>query len=202
VNLSDVLSNSKRRRAAKRRGRGRGTGLGKTAGRGHKGAAARSGFKHRYHYEGGQIPMIRHMPKRGFSNVRFETRHDVINLGDLEKHFQDGDTVRLEALAERGLISPVHGRLKVLAGGDLKKKLAIVAYAASESAIKKIEAAGAKLELTGPVKKKKRPPPPRPAAQPKKKGKGGEEEGEGAAPAPQESRGGDGKKGEKKKKGE
>jgi large subunit ribosomal protein L15 len=202
VNLSDVLSNSTRRRAAKRRGRGRGTGLGKTAGRGHKGAAARSGFKHRYHYEGGQIPMIRHMPKRGFSNVRFETRHDVINLGDLEKHFQDGDTVRLEALAERGLISPVHGRLKVLAGGDLKKKLAIVAYAASESAIKKIEAAGAKLELTGPVKKKKRPPPPRPAAQPKKKGKGGEEEGEGAAPAPQESRGGDGKKGEKKKKGE
>jgi large subunit ribosomal protein L15 len=190
MNLSDVLSKSKRRRGSKRRGRGRGTGLGKTAGRGHKGAAARSGFKHRYHYEGGQIPMIRHMPKRGFSNVRFAMKHDVINLTDLEKHFEEGETVRLEALAERGLIDPVHGRLKVLGGGDLKKKLSIVAYSASESAIRKIEAAGAKLELTGPPKKKKKPPPPRPAAdagKKKKKAKAGGEEAEGAEPAPEEA---------------
>ena len=187
MNLSDILSKSKRRRTSKRRGRGRGTGLGKTSGRGSKGAASRSGFKHRYHYEGGQIPMIRHMPKRGFSNARFATKHDVVNLGELEKHFQEGDTVRLDVLVERGLIDLCHGRLKVLGGGDLKKKIAIVAYAASESAIKKVEAAGAKLEIIGPPKKKKRPPPPRPAAPPPKKRKGGDEEGEAAAePAPED----------------
>jgi len=194
--LADVNSQGGKRAGRKRRGRGRGTGLGKTSGRGHKGAAARSGWKRRYHYEGGQVPMVRHMPKRGFSNYLFERKHDVVNLGEIERSFDAGETVRLEALVERGLIKPKHGRLKVLAEGELKKKVHIVAHAVSEAALKKIEAAGAVLENIGPPKKKKKKPVPRPAAP--KPSKGGEE----APEEPQAKKGaekqGGGEGGEKK----
>jgi large subunit ribosomal protein L15 len=175
MNLSDVLARVKKRPSRKRCGRGRGSGLGKTSGRGHKGAAARSGWKRRYHYEGGQVPLARRMPKRGFSNHPFRTRCDVINLTELEGHFQDGEAVRLEVLAARGLLNPIHGRLKVLGNGDLKKKLAVFAYAASASARKKIEAAGGTLETT---RKPRRRPPPR--LPPKPKTKAEEESGGGA----------------------
>ena len=159
--LSDVNAQGGKRSERKRRGRGRGSGLGKTSGRGHKGAAARSGWKRRYHYEGGQIPMVRHMPKRGFSNYLFESKYDVVNLGEIERNFEAGETVRLEVLVERGVVKAKHGRLKVLAEGELKKKVHIVAHAASETALKKIEGVGAVLENIGPPKKKKKPVPPR-----------------------------------------
>jgi len=199
--LADVNSQGGKRASRKRRGRGRGTGLGKTSGRGHKGAAARSGWKRRYHYEGGQIPMVRHMPKRGFSNYLFEKKFDVVNLGEIERSFEAGETIRLEALVERGLIKPKHGRLKVLGEGELKKKVHIVAHAVSEAALKKIEAAGAVLENIGPPRKKKKPVP-RPAAP--KPTKGGAEEGEEQAQAKKgaEKQGGGEKKGGGKKGGE
>jgi large subunit ribosomal protein L15 len=159
VNLSEVVAKVKKRPTRKRCGRGRGSGLGKTSGRGHKGAASRSGWKRRYGYDGGQTSLIRRLPKRGFSNHPFRFRFDVVNLGLLESSFNAGDTVRLETLVERGLVSPEHGRLKVLGTGDLKKKLTVVAYTFSEPALKKIEAAGGKVERIGPPKKIRKPVP-------------------------------------------
>jgi large subunit ribosomal protein L15 len=164
VNVSDVLSKVKKRPSRKRCGRGRGSGLGKTSGRGHKGAASRAGWSRRWGYDGGQTSLLRRLPKRGFTNALFRTRFDVVNLQDLEAGFSDGDTVTLEALAERGLLRPVHGRLKVLGSGALKKKLVVKTYAASASAQAGIAAAGGKVELLGPPKKVWKPkgPPPGP----------------------------------------
>ena len=164
MNLAQVLSKSKGRPSRKRCGRGRGSGLGKTSGRGHKGAASRSGWRRRYGYDGGQTSLIRRLPKRGFSNFPFRQKYDVINLGLLEAGFQDGETVKLESLEERGLLNPFHGRLKVLGGGDIKKKLTVVAFAVSGSARQKIEAAGGKVETLGKPRKKR--PVPRPKAPP------------------------------------
>ncbi len=179
MNLSQVLSKVKKRPTRKRCGRGPGSGLGKTSGRGHKGAASRSGWKRRYGYDGGQTSLIRRLPKRGFTNSRFRTRYDVVNLETLEASFQPGETVRLEVLAERGLVTPQHGRLKVLGGGELKKKLTVVAHALSDSALQKIVAVGGKVENIGPPRKKKKPVfTPRP----KVKAKGGEAATKGAPP--------------------
>ena len=165
VNLSDVLSKAKKRRARKRRGRGQGSGLGKTCGRGYNGAASRSGWSRRYGYDGGGTSLIRRLPKRGFSNFLFRRKYDLVNLETLEARFESGDRVNLEVLAKRRILSPVHGRLKVLARGDIKKKLTVVAHAASETARQKIEAAGGKLEGLEPPRKKKRPPVGKSAAE-------------------------------------
>jgi large subunit ribosomal protein L15 len=156
VNLSDVLAKVKRRPTRKRCGRGRGSGLGKTSGRGHKGAAARSGWRRRYGYDGGQTSLVRRLPKRGFTNARFRRKYDVVNLGLLDSFFGEGDDVRLEVLVARGILNAEHGRLKVLGNGDLKKKLTIAAHSVSESALKKIEASGSKFEPIGPQRKKKK----------------------------------------------
>jgi len=158
VIVSDVLAKVKKRPTRKRCGRGRGSGLGKTSGRGHKGAGARSGFKHRYSYGGGQVPIFRRMPKRGFAYFPFRIRYDVVNLDVLSSHFQAGETVRLETLVERGLLKEEHGRLKILGDGELTKKLNVVAHRVSESARRKIESAGGTVERIGPPPKKKRKP--------------------------------------------
>ncbi len=169
MNLAQVVAKVKKRPNRKRCGRGPGSGLGKTSGRGHKGAASRSGWRRRYGYDGGQTSLIRRLPKRGFTNALFRTRFDVVNLTDIENYFSAGDTVTLDALVSKGIVNAHHGRLKVLGTGDLKKKLTVVAYAASGSAIKKIESAGARIELQGPPRKKPKPVPPRPAPQKPKK---------------------------------
>jgi large subunit ribosomal protein L15 len=153
VKLSDVLSKTGKKRNRKRRGRGPGSGLGKTSGRGHKGAASRSGYRRRLSFEGGQVSLIRHLPKRGFTNAPFRRRFDVVNLAALEKHFDGGASVGLDVLAQRKILKPQHGRLKILGTGSLTKSLKVVAHAVSQAAREKIEAAGGSVELVGPQPK-------------------------------------------------
>jgi large subunit ribosomal protein L15 len=128
-------------RARKRIGRGPGSGSGKTSGRGHKGWGARSGSSTRPGYEGGQMPLYRRVPKRGFTNARFRTDFTVINVDRLEA-FADGDTVDLAVILEHGLASMTTKLLKVLGGGELTRKLTVRAQRFSKSAVAKITAAG------------------------------------------------------------
>ena len=129
----------------KRKGRGHATGNGKTAGRGHKGQKARSGGKIRVGFEGGQMPLARRIPKRGFNNI-FAKPLTAVNLGSLNC-FEDGATVDAAALVEAGVISGCPNGLKVLSNGTLTKKLTVKAAAFSESAKEKIEQAGGKAEV-------------------------------------------------------
>ena len=129
----------------KRKGRGVGTGNGKTGGRGHKGQKARSGGKVRVGFEGGQMPLVRRIPKRGFNKV-FAKPLTAVNLAVLNK-FEDGATVDAAALIEAGIISACPYGLKVLANGSLTKKVTVKAAAFSESAKEKIEQAGGKAEV-------------------------------------------------------
>ena len=129
----------------KRKGRGVGTGNGKTGGRGHKGQKARSGGKVRVGFEGGQMPLVRRIPKRGFNNV-FAKPLTAVNLAQLNK-FEDGAVVDAAALVEAGIIDACPYGLKVLANGALTKKVTVKAAAFSESAKEKIEQAGGKAEV-------------------------------------------------------
>ncbi len=129
----------------KRKGRGHGSGNGKTGGRGHKGQKARSGGKVRAGFEGGQMPLVRRVPKRGFINV-FAKPLTAINLAVLNR-FEDGAVVDAEALIEKGILSECPYGLKVLANGNLTKKITVKASAFSESAKEKIEQAGGKAEV-------------------------------------------------------
>ncbi len=133
------------RRTAKRKGRGSGSGLGKTAGRGHKGLKARSGGKVPLASEGGQMPLVRRMPKRGFSNARFRKEFAVVNVRDLNA-LEDGTEVSLELILERGLAPKKSKLLKILGEGDLERKLEITAHRFSASAREKIEKAGGKVK--------------------------------------------------------
>ena len=129
----------------KRKGRGHGSGNGKTAGRGHKGQKARSGGKVRAGFEGGQMPLVRRVPKRGFNNI-FAKPLTAINLTVLNR-FEDGAVVDAAALIEKGIISECPYGLKVLANGNLTKNITVKAAAFSESAKEKIEQAGGKAEV-------------------------------------------------------
>ena len=129
----------------KRKGRGHGTGNGKTAGRGHKGQKARSGGGTRIGFEGGQMPLARRIPKRGFNNI-FAKPLDAINLAMLDK-FEDGAVVDLQAMLDAGLLAKSKYGVKVLGGGEITKKLTVKAAAFSETAKQKIEAAGGKAEV-------------------------------------------------------
>ena len=129
----------------KRKGRGHGSGNGKTGGRGHKGQKARSGGKVRAGFEGGQMPLVRRVPKRGFNNV-FAKPLTAINLAVLNR-FEDGAVVDAAALIEMGVISECPNGLKVLSNGTLTKKITVKAAAFSESAKEKIEQAGGKAEV-------------------------------------------------------
>ena len=128
-----------------RKGRGPGSGNGKTAGKGHKGQNARSGGGVRPGFEGGQLPLYRKLPKRGFHN-KFATKYAIINVSELNR-FENGETVNLEVLMEKGLVSKAFDGLKVLANGELTKKLTVEAKVFSATAKEKIEAAGGKAEV-------------------------------------------------------
>ena len=132
-------------RAPYRKGRGAGSGNGKTGGRGHKGQKARSGGKIRVGFEGGQMPLARRIPKRGFNNI-FAKPLEIVNLSTLDQ-FQDGDTVTVHALLEKGILSKCRCGYKVLGSGKLSKKLTVQASAFSASAKEAIEAAGGKAEV-------------------------------------------------------
>ncbi len=129
----------------KRKGRGAGTGNGKTAGRGHKGQKARSGGGVRIGFEGGQMPLARRLPKRGFNNI-FAKPLEAVNVSALDK-FDDGAVVDAAALLEAGILSKCVYGVKILGNGEITKKLTVKASAFSESAKTKIEAAGGKTEV-------------------------------------------------------
>jgi len=129
----------------KRKGRGPGTGNGKTAGRGHGGQNSRSGGGVRIGFEGGQMPLVRRLPKRGFNNI-FAKPMVSVNISQLEQ-FRSGSKVTIQSLMDKGLISKPKYGVKILAGGELTKKLTVQASAFSESAKAKIEAAGGKAEV-------------------------------------------------------
>ena len=129
----------------KRKGRGHGSGNGKTGGRGHKGQKARSGGKVRAGFEGGQMPLVRRVPKRGFNNI-FAKPMTAINVAVLNR-FEDGAVVDAQALIEAGIINSCPNGLKVIANGNLTKKITVKAAAFSDSAKEKIEQAGGKAEV-------------------------------------------------------
>ena len=130
----------------KRVGRGIGSGLGKTSGKGHKGQNARSGGGVRQGFEGGQLPLFRRLPKRGFSNAMFKVRYAVINLSDLNK-FEDGAVITPELLSEMGLVKKQLDGIKVLGNGKLEKKLVVKAHRFSDVAKEQIEKLGGKAEV-------------------------------------------------------
>ena len=129
-----------------RKGRGAGSGNGKTAGKGHKGQNARSGGGERPGFEGGQLPLYRKLPKRGFNNYRFTKNYAEVNVQSLNK-FNDGDVVDCAALLAAGIIKNTFDGLKVLGDGELTKKLTVKAAVFSASAKEKIEAVGGKTEV-------------------------------------------------------
>jgi large subunit ribosomal protein L15 len=145
MNLHDLKGAPGATHVAKRKGRGHGSGNGKTAGRGHKGQKSRSGGGTRIGFEGGQMPLARRVPKRGFNNI-FAKPLTAINVAALNR-FPDGATVGVEELLETGVLSKCEYGLKVLGNGTLTSKVTIKAKAFSESAKQKIEAAGGKAEV-------------------------------------------------------
>jgi len=152
------LHNLKPRPGAKHRrkrlGQGESSGLGKTSGRGHKGQHSRAGSSFRPGFEGGQMPLIRRLPKRGFSNVQHATTYIPVNVGALDA-FDDGSTVDWAALKKAGLANGNADGVKILGNGELSKKLTLKVQAYSASAKSKIEAAGGTCEVT-PVSKEKK----------------------------------------------
>ena len=137
----------------KRRGRGMGSGLGKTAGRGEKGQKSRSGYHSKRGFEGGQMPLHRRLPKRGFTNI-FKKEIIIVNVESLNR-FNDGERITPELLIESGLIKAVKDGVKILGSGALKRKLTVVAHLFSESAKAKIVDAGGAAEIApGPKDKK------------------------------------------------
>ena len=134
--------------AKKRVGRGQGSGNGKTAGRGHKGAQSRSGYHFKRGFEGGQMPLHRRVPKRGFHNP-FRTEYAVVNLDVLAERFDAGTVITPELLRERGVIHGTRQPIKVLARGEVSKKLTVHAHKFSGKAAEKIAAAGGTVEVLG-----------------------------------------------------
>jgi large subunit ribosomal protein L15 len=144
MSLSNLRPPKGAKHSKKRVGRGQGSGNGKTAGRGHKGAKSRSGFKHKRGFEGGQMPLHRRVPKRGFHNP-FREEYEVVNLDTLGERFEPGVDVTPDVLRERGLVGR-SGRVKVLGRGEITKALTVRAHKFSGSAAEKIAAAGGKAE--------------------------------------------------------
>jgi len=157
MNLDDVHRGITRRKRRKRVGRGTGSGRGKTCGRGHKGQGSRAGFSMHPTFEGGQMPLVRRVPKRGFHN-RWADQVAIVNLADLEARFNDGDEVNPESLRAKNLAKGRYELLKILGNGQLTKKLKVSAHRFSRQAKEKIEQAGGEaVELPGkkPVPKNK-----------------------------------------------
>jgi len=150
MNLSNIRAPKKANSNKKRVGRGMGSGIGKTSGRGHKGQRSRSGSRMMRGFEGGQMPLHRRLPKRGFTNI-FRTEYSVVNVGDLAGLGQK--TINLEVLVKAGLCSK-NDLIKVLGDGDLKSALTVQAHKFSKSAEEKITKAGGKVEVLGGEVKK------------------------------------------------
>lgn len=146
MKLHELQANQGAKQTKKRVGRGPGSGLGKTSGKGHKGQNARSGGGVRPVFEGGQLPLYRRLPKRGFSNAMFKTRYAVINVEDLNR-FDEGTTVTPALLKEVGMVKQQLDGIKVLGSGKLEKKLTIQAHKFSRSAMEKINESGSKAEV-------------------------------------------------------
>ena len=140
ITLSQLQDTSRPKKKVQRVGRGIGSGRGKTSGRGEKGDGSRSGYKRRYCYEGGQVPLYRKLPIRGFTRGRFEKPSQAITLRTIEEYFNDGEVVNQESLREKGLINRrLPAGIKILAGGELTKKVKIEAHAISAGALQKLE---------------------------------------------------------------
>ena len=146
MKLHELEKNIGATHAKKRVGRGSGSGLGKTSGRGQKGQKARSGGSINPVFEGGQLPLYRRLPKRGFTNDKFRTRYAVINLNELNR-FDEGTVVTPALLKETGIIKKQLAGIKVLGTGKLEKKLTIQANKFSASALEKIQESGSKAEV-------------------------------------------------------
>jgi len=147
MELHDLSPVPGARKKKKRLGQGLSSGHGKTAGKGHKGQKARAGASVSANFEGGQMPLARRIPKRGFSNYRFATRYEIVNVADLEDRFEAGAEIDAQSLCELRLISDVKKPVKVLGEGEITKALTVRAKAFSSTAAKKIEAAGGKAEV-------------------------------------------------------
>lgn len=140
INLSELKNTSRPKKKVQRIGRGIGSKRGATSGRGTKGDGSRRGYSRRFGYEGGQVPLYRKLPVRGFTRGRFEKASTAVNLDVIERNFSDGDTVNFETLRQKGLIPrSLPGGIKILASGDLTKKVKIEAHAFSETARQKLE---------------------------------------------------------------
>jgi len=149
VNLSDINKAAAKRKKAKRVGRGPGSGHGKTSGRGMRGWRQRSGTSVPLTYEGGQMPLFRRIPKRGFNNKRFAMRYQPVNLRDLNR-FDEGTEVGIDELDGAGLIDKGQGPVKLLGGGRLDKKLTVSVHKSSKSAAEAVAAAGGEVrEIAG-----------------------------------------------------
>jgi large subunit ribosomal protein L15 len=148
MSLDKLKPASGAKHSKKRVGRGPGSGNGKTAGRGYKGAQSRSGYSYKRGFEGGQMPLHRRVPKRGFNNI-FRTEYDVVNLDQLEERFDAGATVTPDSLREAGLVSSRTSLIKVLGRGDVTKALTVQAHKFSGSAAQKLAGAGGKTETIG-----------------------------------------------------
>jgi large subunit ribosomal protein L15 len=137
----EITSVVGKKKSRKRLGRGTGSGLGKTSGRGHKGQGSRAGGTSMLLREGGQMPLYRRIPKRGFNNFNFATRYEIVNVSQLER-FEEGSTVNIEQFLDAGLIDSGKSKVKILGDGELTKKLNVNAHKFSKSAEQKIVAVG------------------------------------------------------------
>ncbi len=137
----EITSAVGKHKARKRIGRGVGSGHGKTSTRGHKGSLSRAGSFSVSLFEGGQMPLFRRLPKRGFNNFNFETRYKIVNVSQLER-FEEGTTVGVEQLSSAGLIDSLRNKVKILGDGELTKKLQVTAHKFSKAAEQKIVASG------------------------------------------------------------
>jgi len=161
MNITEITTRAGAHRRSKRVGRGESSGHGKTAGRGHKGAGARSGHRRTVLAEGGMFPLFRRLPKYGFNNANFRTSYQIVNVADLEKRFEPGGHVTPATLEGVGLIRDGKALVKVLGNGELVKQLTVEAHRFSASAAAKIEGVGGEAKWLMPKPKKrfvKRPP--------------------------------------------
>jgi large subunit ribosomal protein L15 len=146
MNLSDIKAIPVKRKYKKRVGRGRGSGMGKTSCRGGKGATARSGNETSVQFEGGQTPLFRRLPKRGFNNALFKKEYTIVNINDFSI-FEKGATVDVEKLIKAGIIKKVLDGVKVLGEGELENSLTVIAHKFSKTAMEKIKAAGGEVKV-------------------------------------------------------
>jgi len=142
----EITSVANKHKARRRVGRGIGSGHGKTCGRGHKGSCSRTGSASMSLYEGGQMPLFRRLPKRGFSNYKFATHFEIVNISQLER-FSDGADIGVEQLLEAGLIGSNRSKVKILGDGELTKKLQVTAHKFSKTAEQKIIGCGGTVKI-------------------------------------------------------